>query len=86
MTCPKCSGEMSQQHRAGVAVAQCEQCEGIFLDHADRGDLAEQENDWHNSRGPATQPLPRITSDMQPPPPGQATGQHYRSFLDSLFG
>ncbi len=76
---------MSERQRAGVSVAQCGQCEGIFLDRADRGVLAEQENDWHVSQGPRTQPLPRITPEM-PVPPAAAAGPSPRSFVDALFG
>ena len=76
---------MVEQQRTGVTIAQCTRCGGIFLDRADRGDLAEQENDWHSSRGPGTRPLPRITPDMEAPP-ATAPVRQARSFLDALFG
>ena len=76
---------MAEQQRAGVAIFQCGQCHGIFLPSADRGQLAEQENDWHTSRGPHTQPLPRITPDMASPPVYSPT-REARSFVDALFG
>ena len=85
MTCPKCQSSMSERQRAGVSFAQCDSCEGIFLDRADRGDLVELENDWHTSRGQHTQPLPRITPDMSAPPVTTPT-RTSRSFLDALFG
>lgn len=66
-------------------VAQCTSCEGLFLDRGDRGILIEQENDWHVSSGPRTQPMPRILPGMAPPPdyPGP---KQARSYLDELFG
>jgi len=77
---------MAERQRAGVAIWQCGQCRGIFLGSADRGHLAEQENDWHTSRGPhTTQPLPRITADMASPPASASPGKA-RSFVDALFG
>lgn len=66
-------------------MAQCSTCEGLFLRGIDRGVLIEQENDWHLSSGPRTQPIPRITADMAAPNPMMETGQA-RSFLDALFG
>ena len=85
MTCPKCQGEMSEYHRAGAQIAQCESCEGVFLDRADLGILIEEENDWHEEKsGYKTQPLPKITPDMAPPP--ASTRPKSRSFIDTLFG
>ena len=85
MTCPQCQGEMKQQVRGGVGVAQCTSCEGIFLARADLGILIEQENEWHVASGPSTQPIPRITPGMSPPPEYSATRQP-RSYIDELFG
>jgi Zn-finger nucleic acid-binding protein len=85
MTCPKCQNEMSIHRRNGVDVAQCGSCHGTFLDRADRSDLIEQETEWHISRGPSTQPLPRITTDMAAPPPAPAR-RTFQSFVDGLFG
>ena len=51
----------------------------------DLGVLIEQENDWHVSSGPSTQPIPRIAPGMTPPPVYAATRQS-RSYLDELFG
>ncbi|HET7327209.1 MAG TPA: zf-TFIIB domain-containing protein [Nocardioidaceae bacterium] len=85
MTCPKCQGEMAAHRRGGVDVAQCESCSGIFLDRVDRSTLIDNENDWHVSRGPQTQPLPRITESMPAPPPAPARPQ-FSSFVDGLFG
>ena len=45
MTCPQCENEMKQYQRAGVTVAQCVACEGVFLRRADLGLMIEQEND-----------------------------------------
>ncbi len=85
MTCPKCQGEMTVTHRFGIDVAQCKDCQGIFLDRGDLADLIEQENEWHLASGPHTQPLPRITADMQAPPPSPER-RRAQSFIDALFG
>ncbi|MGH3358155.1 MAG: zf-TFIIB domain-containing protein [Nocardioidaceae bacterium] len=87
MTCPKCQGEMSEYHRAGAQVAQCDGCEGVFLDRADLGLLVEEENAWHDEKsGYHTQPLPRITPTMTSPPTTSTTRSKSRSFIDTLFG
>lgn len=84
MTCPQCGSEMTQRERAGVSVAQCTSCEGLFLRRIDRGLLVEQEIEWHLSSGPSTQPIPRITPGMAAPTMTEA--RETRSFLDELFG
>jgi Zn-finger nucleic acid-binding protein len=84
-SCPECQGEMQSVSRGGVSILQCEACGGVFLSRASLGELIEQENDWHMSSGPHTEPLPRITPDMTSPPPYAAT-QRARSYLDELFG
>lgn len=47
--------------------------------------MIEHEKEWHLSRGPQTQPLPRITSDMAKPPasPSRPSSE---SYIDLLFG
>ncbi len=85
MRCPQCSAEMVRHERGGVPVAQCSRCEGMFLSHADLGLLIEQENEWHVSSGPTTQPIPRILPGMTAPPDYTPTRQA-RSYLDELFG
>lgn len=82
MICPKCQGTMQSREIGGAYVARCSSCSGIFLERADAGALSEAENDWHLSSGPMTEPLPRITPDMPPPPPGRPRA---RSFVESLF-
>jgi uncharacterized protein len=82
MTCPKCQGTMASRQVGDATVASCSSCNGIFLEKADVGALSEAENDWHLSSGPRTEPLPRITADMAPPPPGRPRA---RSFVESLF-
>jgi len=84
MTCPSCQQPMHTHERAGVSVAQCEGCRGIFLQRADLADLVDSENAWHANSGQYTQPLPRITPDMTAPPRTAAVTK--RSFLDTLFG
>lgn len=76
---------MTGRERAGVSVAQCTSCEGLFLRGIDRGRLIEQENEWHASSGPSTQPLPRITAGMTPPAV-YPDALRARAFVDELFG
>jgi Zn-finger nucleic acid-binding protein len=85
MTCPQCGAEMTQRERAGVSLAQCPSCEGLFLRGVDRGMLIELENEWHVSSGPSTQPIPRITAGMAAPSMAMQTHEA-RAFLDELFG
>jgi len=88
MVCPSCQGDMHVHERLRIPVAQCDGCRGVFLPRHSLADMIETENDWHVSRGPHTQPLPRITSDMQAPPSAPPTGatRPARSFVDALFG
>jgi Zn-finger nucleic acid-binding protein len=76
---------MVQHRRAGVELAQCSACRGIFLDRGELAALIEHENEWHLSSGPRTEPLPRITADMAAPPAG-STRPRSQSFIDELFG
>jgi uncharacterized protein len=85
MTCPQCQGEMTEHRRAGVDLAQCKSCRGIFLDRSELAALIEHENEWHLSSGPSTQPLPRITPDMAAPP-ASSSRPRSQSFIDELFG
>jgi Zn-finger nucleic acid-binding protein len=85
MTCPQCQGEMTELRRAGVELAQCEKCKGIFLERSELASLIEHENEWHLSSGPRTEPLPRITADMAAPPARSARPRS-QSFIDELFG
>jgi hypothetical protein len=76
---------MATHDRAGVSVAQCSSCEGLFLRRVDRELLIEQEIDWHLSSGPSTQPIPRITEGMAMPAVMLET-RLAQSFVDELFG
>jgi Zn-finger nucleic acid-binding protein len=82
MTCPKCQSAMKTRFLGDVTVAQCSSCDGIFLDRADMGSLVEAENDWQRNSGPRTAPLPRITEDMDAPPPSRPTA---RAYIETLF-
>ncbi|UPK73019.1 zf-TFIIB domain-containing protein [Nocardioidaceae bacterium SCSIO 66511] len=85
MMCPKCQGQLSEFHRAGATISQCDNCEGIFLDRADLGLLIEEENAWHEANsGYHTQPLPKITPTMTAPP--KSSKAKSRAFIDTLFG
>lgn len=87
MACPQCQGEMSEFHRAGATVTQCDGCEGIFLARADLGLLVEEENAWHESKsGYHTQQLPRISPTTVTPPTVPAQPAKTRAFVDVLFG
>jgi Zn-finger nucleic acid-binding protein len=84
MTCPQCQSTMSPRYLGDVTVHQCSSCEGIFLERAELGHLTEAENDWHRDRlSPPTQPIPRVTTDMEIPPPARPVT---RSYIEALFG
>jgi len=76
---------MTTKQRGGVTVSQCSSCEGLFLPRSELGTLIEQENEWHISSGPSTQPIPRILPGMGPPPP-HAEPTQARSYVEELFG
>jgi uncharacterized protein len=82
MTCPQCQETMRTSHLGDASVARCGACGGVFLSRVDAGSLGELENDWHLASGPRTAPLPRITADMDAPPPSRPRA---RSFIESLF-
>ncbi len=84
MTCPQCQGTMRAHQLIDVEVARCTSCHGIFLSRTDLGALSESETEWHRGTGPHTEPLPRITADMAPPPP--ANRPRAASFIETLFG
>jgi Zn-finger nucleic acid-binding protein len=83
MTCPQCQSTMSPHDLGDVTVHRCSSCRGIFLERADLGNLVEAENDWHRSSGPRTQPMPRISADMEVPPPSRPGDE---SYIGTLFG
>jgi hypothetical protein len=48
----------------------------------DLGSYVESENDWHRLASQGTQPIPRITADMQAPPAAQIPA---RAWVETLF-
>ena len=74
---------MTARQAGGATVHQCPQCEGIFLERAELGNLVDAENDWHRGSGPVTQPMPRITEDMVAPP--ETNRSTARAFVETLF-
>ena len=83
LACPRCGADMLSRSLGLTNVSQCPDGHGVFLDRADLGTLIEAETDFHAASGPATQPLPRITSDMATPP---STPVVPRAFVETLFG
>ena len=63
-------------------VSQCPDGHGVFLSRADLGTLIEAENDWHRNASQHTAPMPKITADMQAPPPGRPPA---RAWVETLF-
>ena len=84
MTCPQCQHEMSSHVSAAVTVHRCTSCRGVFLARRDLANLVEAENDWHADTGPKTRPMPRITADMEVPPPAPEPAN--RAYIETLFG
>lgn len=85
MACPQCQAQMKPKERSGVHLSQCSACGGLFIPRSELGMLVEQENEWHLSSGPSTQPIPRIVPGMAAPPPNTGPRQA-RSYVDELFG
>ena len=73
---------MDERLISGIAVHQCPDGHGVFLERADLGNLIEAENDWHAGTGHQTMAMPRITADMEVPPPSIARA---RAFVETLF-
>jgi uncharacterized protein len=63
--------------------SQCPAGHGVFLARRDLGSLIQAENDWHIHAGQHTAPMPRITADMDVPPP---TRPPARAWVETLFG
>lgn len=81
-TCPRCGTEMVTRSLDDGEVSQCPDGHGIFLARIDLGTLIESENDWHRHAGQHTAPVPRITTDMEAPPPAKAPA---RAWIETLF-
>ena len=82
MTCPRCGTAMVSRALADGQVSQCPDGHGVFLSRADLGTLIEAENDWHRNASQHTAPMPKITADMQAPPPGRPPA---RAWVETLF-
>lgn len=82
LACPRCGSEMVTRANGGGEVSQCPDGHGIFLARSDLGSLIESESDWHRHAGQHTAPMPRITADMDAPPPGKPPA---RAWIESLF-
>jgi Zn-finger nucleic acid-binding protein len=46
LICPKCRGTMDSYERNGVAVDQCADCRGLFLDRGELERLVDAERAW----------------------------------------
>ena len=47
LLCPKCHNVMHQYERNGVAIDQCTECKGLFLDRGELEKLVSAENGWY---------------------------------------
>ncbi len=82
LLCPVCGTEMDSRPLGDGEVYSCSSGHGVFLRHADLGSLVEAESDWHRHAGQHTQPMPRITADMEAPPVARAPA---RAWVETLF-
>ena len=82
MSCPACSGSMTERSYAHARVHRCDGCGAMFLARSELGALIEAENDWHAHQSANTAALPRITSEMSAPPSAPAPS---RAFIETLF-
>ncbi len=69
LACPQCGTDMVSRTLGRTSVDQCPEGHGVFLPRAALGELIDAENAWHSDTGHHTMPLPRITADMDVPPP-----------------
>jgi Zn-finger nucleic acid-binding protein len=69
LVCPRCGAAMVERAAGRIAVQQCPDGHGIFLQRIDLGDLIDAEQAWHDSDGRHTTAIPRITAGMTAPPP-----------------
>ncbi|WP_109510017.1 zf-TFIIB domain-containing protein [Nocardioides speluncae] len=79
--CPRCGTEMVSVSHGALALTQCPEGHGVFLDRADLGTLIEAETDWHRNATHDTARLPRITADMTEPP----APLRPRAWVETLF-
>lgn len=50
LTCPKCQGTMRSYERSSVALEQCTECRGVFLDRGELERLMQAEDAYTDSR------------------------------------
>lgn len=75
---------MRQYEPSGVAIGQCSDCRGIFLDRGELERLSDAENAWHRSNPPLYPAGPY----QGHPQPGYGYGYHKKrrkSFFEELF-
>lgn len=83
LVCPKCRGGMRTYERSGIAVDQCGECRGIFLDRGELERLVDAE-----ARFNAPQQQPRYEEKKYDDRRYDNQYQHKkkkRSFLEDLF-
>ncbi|GIJ50169.1 hypothetical protein Val02_70550 [Virgisporangium aliadipatigenens] len=66
LTCPKCKGAMRVVDKAGVAIDECVECKGIFLDRGEMQKLFEAEREWQARQVPPSPP--GVMVPATPPP------------------
>jgi uncharacterized protein len=80
---------MRTYERSGVAVDQCGECRGIFLDRGELERLIDAEQSWHGGQPPVREPS--YQPPYQPSPYGDRgygeprQRRRKKSFLDELF-
>jgi uncharacterized protein len=96
LICPKCQGSMRTYERSGIAVDQCADCRGIFLDRGELEHLVDAEQSWQR-REPSQRerqrdreiPFPRTFGDRDDDDDDdrhRGEGKRRkRSFFDDLF-
>jgi uncharacterized protein len=79
---------MRTYERSGVAVDQCTECRGIFLDRGELERLIDAEQSWHSAGRPPQEPSYQPQPSYQQPYGGsgdQRQRRRKKSFLDELF-
>jgi Zn-finger nucleic acid-binding protein len=83
LTCPKCGGSMHTYERNGIAIEQCGECRGIFLDRGELERLIDAEASYAqrgDDRGSSSR-----SGLGGGHPGGSHGGRMKRGFLGELF-
>lgn len=86
LVCPKCQGAMLTHNRNGVAIEQCGQCRGIFLDFGELEMLTQLHSQWMAQQAqPMGMPPQAPTQPGWSAPQGHGYYKRKKGFMGMLF-